>query len=156
VVAVYRRAAENTMTRLKEAFLSEHPMRALWKFSTDPACTALAGEFMAMANHRKAIRAEIASSTEDARKVLADALGAFPFDKGSDMRSPLGLTVLIAGISRLLVMETSLGISLGHGEARAIVENWIRQIEKDSAPRAKTRTQKPPQRTRRAAKASLR
>jgi AcrR family transcriptional regulator len=134
LIAVYRRAAEQTAQRLQDAIASARPLRALWKLSTDFECTALAMEFMAMANHRKAIRAEIARSSEQARRMQADALSNLNFGSETNTRSPLGLAVLIAGISRLLVMENSLGISLGHGEAKAFVKYWVNELEGEAKP----------------------
>jgi AcrR family transcriptional regulator len=128
-VAVYRRAAEKTTEQVRQAIRSDHPVRALWRVSNDPACTALAMEFMAMANHRKAIRAEIACSIEKFRRLQADALAQLPTEQRSDMPDPLGLTVLMAGISRLLVTERFLGVELGHHQARHIVGEWVRRLE---------------------------
>jgi AcrR family transcriptional regulator len=130
LVAVYRRAAGQTIERLKVAVLSDQPMRALWTISIDAACTALTMEFMAMANHRKAIRSEIVSSGEKARKLQADALSKLGIGNGEHQSSSLGITVLLTGISRLLVMEEALGLSSGHKEASAMVENWVRQLDK--------------------------
>jgi hypothetical protein len=44
---------------------------------------------------------------------------------------PVALTFFLAGISRFLLVEEAFGMSLGHGEAIAIVERYLRQLEGD-------------------------
>jgi AcrR family transcriptional regulator len=131
-VALYRRAAGNTLARLGDALASDQPLRAIWTLSTDATCTALAMEFMALANHRKVIRAEIARSVEELRTIHSEALKKGAVPAGWESYDPLGAAVVMAGVSRLLVMEDALGISLGHGAATAWVENWIRRMEHQS------------------------
>jgi AcrR family transcriptional regulator len=139
LVAVYRRAVERTQERFTEAVASKRPLRALWALSTDPSCTALAMEFMALANHRKVIRTEIARSAMCFRKMQADALKNLTRKSVANLCPPLGLTVLMAGISRVLVMEAALGIDAGHAEARGFVETWLRRWEPSRRPRPESR-----------------
>lgn len=136
LVAAYRRAVERTVADLQKRLASAHPLRALWSFGLDANCTALALEFMAMANHRKSIRAELASSSEAVRTMQAKALAQLPAGKRSPQMNAFGITVLMAGVSRLLVLEKTLGISVGHKQARAMVEDWIESNAPDSGARS--------------------
>lgn len=126
LVAAYRRGAEQSLERHREAALSENPLRALWALSADPSRTALAIEFMALANHRKAIGVEIARYAEEIRALQAAALARFLEDSPIDLGpcTPLAATVLLAGIARALVMEEGVGIRAGHEDTRAFVE-WL-------------------------------
>lgn len=126
LVEAYRRGAEQSLERHKEAALSENPLRALWTLSADPSRTALAMEFMALANHRKAIGVEIAHYAEQIRTVQAAALARFIEGARIDLGpcTPLAATVLLAGIARALVMEEGVGIRSGHEDTRAFVE-WL-------------------------------
>src|SRR5271165_3525108 len=63
-LAVHRRRVEEGLERQAQALESAQPLWALWDYSRDPRGTALTMEFIALANHRKAIRAEIAGSAE--------------------------------------------------------------------------------------------
>jgi TetR/AcrR family transcriptional regulator, regulator of autoinduction and epiphytic fitness len=144
LVAVYRRAVERTLERFTQAISSDNPVRALWTLNTDPACTALAMEFMALANHRKVIRTEIVRSAESYRKMQAAALSNLYQEKGLNACPPFGLAVLMAGISSVLVMEEALGISSGHAEARDFIETWLRRLEQGRKPGA--RPQRPSRR----------
>jgi hypothetical protein len=42
--------------------------------------------------------------------------------------SPECVSMLLTSISRNLIMESAVGISLGHDEARALVETYLKQI----------------------------
>ena len=60
LLAVSRRGAEESDRLMEEALRSDDPIRALWAYLTDTSRIAVALEFMALANHRKAVRAHMA------------------------------------------------------------------------------------------------
>ena len=89
-------------------------------------------EFSALANHRPAIRAEITAAAERIRAqqvaMLTDVLAAHGVTV--DDCPPVVAAVLIAGISLLLALEQgSLGMSSGHAETIAYVEEYLRRLE---------------------------
>jgi hypothetical protein len=89
-------------------------------------------EFAALANHRPAIREEIASVAERLRaqqvEVLADVLDRHGITV--DECPPVVAAILIAGISVLLALEQgSLGMSVGHAETITYVEEFLRRLE---------------------------
>jgi AcrR family transcriptional regulator len=141
LLAVYRRAAERNYARVSEALTSAQPLRALWMLSTDTTHTTLGVEFMALANHRKPIRLEIARNIERSRGLQAEVLARLLADQGQDQSvcPPAGLSLLIAGISRALVMEQALGIAAGHDELRSFVESWLQRLEQPRGPRKRGR-----------------
>lgn len=143
-ITVYRRAVDKVMERLEEALASRQPLRALWNFASDPSRNALAVELMALANHRKAIREEIALHTERTRQRQAEALATLVSRDLVDpaMCPPVGLALVMVGIARALTMESSFGITLGHAEARAFVERWIREQETRAEPQTATGLQR--------------
>lgn len=131
---LFRRRAEEGLRRQAEALSSPRPLRALWEFSTDPAAVALTVEFVALANHRKELRAEIARYAERFRHAQAEALAALAGRYGIDPEEfpPIALSMLMTSVSRVLVMEeAALGMSAGHAEAVAIVERYLRRYEGD-------------------------
>ena len=65
---VFRRRAEQGLEVLATALASPQPLWALWRFSTQPEATRLTMEFMGLANHRKALRAEIVYYAERFRQ----------------------------------------------------------------------------------------
>jgi hypothetical protein len=91
-------------------------------------------EFMALANHRKVIRKEIALFTERTRRRRAEALCEHLEMSAikPETCSAEGLSVLMIGIARTLVMEKGLGISMGHEDASVFVRWWLEHLEKRS------------------------
>ena len=131
LVALYQRAAERNIERVTKALASAKPLSELWALSTDQTRTTLAVEFMALANHRKRVRTEIAANIERSRAMQAEVVTRLLREQGMSLREfpPLAVSLAIAGISRALVMETALGVSSGHDETRAWVESWLRKLE---------------------------
>jgi AcrR family transcriptional regulator len=128
---VFRRRAEEGLVRLQEALDSDRPLHALWAHATDARGSALTMEFAALANHRKAIRAEIARYGEVFREHQAAGLAAALHRHGIDPATvpPLVLSFLLTGVSVVLVMEQALGMSAGHGETVDLVERHLRELE---------------------------
>ena len=131
LISLYHRAADETLSRLTKALASDKPLEQLWKLNMDAHRTVLAVEFLALANHRPAVRAEIALQAERFRSMQAGALARVFRDLslGPTVNIPRGVTVLLAGAARVLVMEDSLGVSAGHDDAHAIVDWLIERLE---------------------------
>jgi AcrR family transcriptional regulator len=126
LLAVYRRQSDRAMESLKDALALERPLAAIWRFNAERSRTALALEFMALANHRKVIRDEIASRAEVFRKLQTGALANVfrEVSAPSNVRLPEAVTVCLAGVARALVMEEGVGIRGGHSDAEALIE-WL-------------------------------
>lgn len=130
-LALYRRTVEQVITLLDEALESEQPLHSLWEFSSESSRKSLAIEFMALANHRKLIRKEIAYHHDRIREKHAAAFAKLADTKAIDPKvcTPLGLAVLMVGTARMLMLEQSVGISLGHADVRVFVEHLLDQFE---------------------------
>lgn len=135
-LALVRRGAERNLERQAAALASPRPLHALWEFSSDPAGTALTMEFMALASHRKAIRAELGSYAEQFRRLQAEALTEVLERYGIDVASfpPEALLVLMTSLSRLMVMEEMLGLTTGHAEMRELVARYLTRFEGGAGP----------------------
>ena len=129
-LALHKRGSEQSDQMVQAALDSEDPIRALWDFFTDTSRTAISLEFMALANHRKTLRKEMVKHSEIMRERQVEALTRLLGDKlaGDTRWSPAGLSVILAGIGRVLVMEGGLGVKGGHAEARAFVEQWLDEL----------------------------
>ena len=132
---VFRRRAEEGLQVQAQALQSPQPLWALWRFGTDPAFTRISMEFMALANHRKEMRAEIAYYAErfreEQRQAVTSALQRYGVDKNVP---PVVWTVLMTSLSRFLVLEQALGMSGGHAETCELVESHLRRLEGEPQP----------------------
>ena len=132
-LAAFRRRAEQGLAVQAQVLQAPQPLWALWRFSTDPAATAITMEFIALANHRKALKAEIAYYAErfreEQRKALTTILDRY--DVAPVKIPPLVWSVLMTSVSRVLVIEQALDMSAGHRETVEIVEDYLRHLEGD-------------------------
>lgn len=127
LVEVSRQGAEQSDRMIEEALASDDPLRALWGFFIDTSRVAMALEFMALANHRPAVRAYMAEHSEAMRNRQVEILRRLLGDRLERLAGfdPAGLSVVLAGIGRAIVMEAGLGVETGHAEAIRIVEGWL-------------------------------
>jgi hypothetical protein len=123
---------EGELEKLDQAASSPESLRNIWLSYQNPERTAIAVEFMALANHRSAIRDELARYTERARRQRAKVLeNLVDTDKlGPKTCSGEGLAVLMIGVARTLVQEKGLGIAVGHDDASAFVEWWLKKLKR--------------------------
>ena len=130
LIALFRRGADQSDEMLEAALTAPDPLRALWEFFADTSRTALTLEFMALANHRKTIRAFMVEHAEQMRERQVALLVRLLGDRlsGPDDCPPAGLSLVLAGIGRALIMEGGMGITKGHAEARAFVEGWLAKL----------------------------
>ena len=135
LLALVRRATARSQDAFARALASEKPLRAIWELSSDPDVTALTAEMMALANHRKAVRNELAEGARRLRQMQVAALGELLDQLGitNDVMRPDALMVLIASVSRVMVMEKSLGVSTGHENTLAMVEHYLAKSEDSPA-----------------------
>ncbi|BBX63401.1 TetR family transcriptional regulator [Mycobacterium saskatchewanense] len=137
---VFRRRAEEGLRVQARALQSPQPLWALWRFGTDPGFTRISMEFMALANHRKEMGAEIAYYAERFREQQREAVtaalqryGSATEQGGGDV-PPVVWTVLMTSLSRMLVLEQAIGMSAGHAETMELVESYLRRLEGEPQP----------------------
>jgi AcrR family transcriptional regulator len=132
-LAAFRRRGEAGLEAQAQVLQARQPLWALWRFSTDPAATTITSEFIALANHRKALKAEIAYYAErfreEQRKALSTVLDRYGIDRAEV--PAVVWSVLMTSISRVLVIEQALGMSAGHAEIVEFVERYLRRLEGD-------------------------
>ncbi len=130
LLAMSRRGADESDRMIEEALASPNPLRALWGFLTDTSRTAISLEFMAMANHREALRAHMAEHCEAMRRREVEVFTRLLGDRLDRELGipPTVLSLILTGIGRMLIMEGALGVTEGHAEARAYVENLLNRL----------------------------
>ena len=133
---MFRRQAEAGLVHQRELLSSARPLRALWEFNTESASTKFTVEIAALANHRKAIRAEIARYSELFRAAQLEVVSAV-VDRDKippEVCDPTALVVLMTAIARVMSMEKNLGFSLGHKETVAYMERRLDELESYATP----------------------
>ncbi|MGV0871586.1 TetR/AcrR family transcriptional regulator [Mycolicibacterium sp. XJ879] len=148
-IAAIRRYSARNLDFLNKTLekRADDPLRALWEYSWDEATGALMTEFMALGNHRKSIRAEIAAATESVRKVQLKALTA-KFGKNARLGGDLSLSallLLISGLPKFLNLEEGVGVKTAHAEVTKAFERFLDSVE-PPAPSANRKRAKPTRR----------
>jgi AcrR family transcriptional regulator len=138
-VAAIRRYSERNLESLRNglAARSDDLLHAMWEYSWDEATGALITEFMALGNHRKSIRSEIASVTERMRKIQTDALKK-KYGAGAVLAgdlSPGAVVLLVTGLPKFLNLEKGVGVKTAHAEVVRAFERYLDSIEPPAQPR---------------------
>ncbi len=112
---------------MRATLTDNDPLRTLWLINSDLRMTGLNTEFMALANHRKAIRAELKSYAERVRDIETAAVTVALRAAGMDLEEypPVAVSMIIAQIARSLCNESAVGVTLGHEELRAFMKRQL-------------------------------
>ena len=130
-VALFQRGAERSFERLGQALGSSQPLWGFWDLIHDRSGSASAMEFIALANHRKVIRDEIADYSRRFRRAQLDSLTQVLQRYGLDPEEwPASVVILgLSSLSRFMLIEEAFGVDVGHAETEAKVEDFIRRFE---------------------------
>lgn len=128
-LAVLREGAEANLARQREAAAAE-PLHALWRLNSTHGAR-LFMEFMALANHRKAIRSEIAAYAERFGDVEESVVAAAMKSHGADVDAfpPIVMSMIVTSLARIVLLERGLGITRGHAEAEAFIGRYLDRFE---------------------------
>jgi AcrR family transcriptional regulator len=131
LIEVFRRVATRSQERHTKALASEQPLWALWDLILDHTNAALNLEFLALGNHRKALRAEMKAASVRRRHMQFNALSKILAERGVDTERwpPEAVMLLIDGVARFMGEEDAYGVGLGHTQAIALVERLITEVE---------------------------
>jgi AcrR family transcriptional regulator len=128
---VFRRRADEDLPRFERAIAADGSLRNLWRLNADTRRARFTTEFVALAHHRSAIRAEIAHYAERFRAAQVEALSAALAEHGvdEDRLPPVVALLLMTGLSQVMALEGELGITAGHATTAEFVERTIEQLE---------------------------
>jgi TetR/AcrR family transcriptional regulator, transcriptional repressor for nem operon len=139
-LALLQRRTEQSHARLLAELDArpDEPLRIVWEFSTDETSASLLTEFMALANHRKAIRAAILETTVRTRQAQLEALHSRwdSYHEESGGLPPEGLLFLLHMIPKMMQLEESFGLATGHDDVLKFVKERLEAVEpRRSAPK---------------------
>jgi AcrR family transcriptional regulator len=140
---VFRRSADANLAAFEQAIAADGSLRNLWKLNADARAAAFTIEFVALGNHRKEIRAEIARYAERFRAAQMEAVTAALAELGIPKTElpPSVALLLMTGVAQVLALEEALGVSAGHDTTRKFVAKTISSLERQAgvSPRGRTR-----------------
>jgi AcrR family transcriptional regulator len=129
---VYRRRAEEGIARFAAAVDAHPALRTVWRLGIDLRGAAFNIEFVALANHRKAIRDEIAHYAQRFREMQLTAIAAILSEYGvsTDDCPPVVALLAMTGVTQVMALEAALGVTKGHSEMLEFVDGWIDETER--------------------------
>jgi AcrR family transcriptional regulator len=130
-VEVFRRATERGEQAVPSVSETEQPLWRAWDMARDFSSNALMNEFLALANHRKAIQSEIAAYWLRFRTNQIEELGEVLERHGWDRDTwpAESVLLLMVAAARFLHIEEAFGVDIGHAETVAMVERQLRELE---------------------------
>ncbi|MDD9371096.1 MAG: helix-turn-helix domain containing protein [Acidimicrobiales bacterium] len=128
---VFRRRADENIARFERSIAEDGSLRNLWRLNADPRGAAFRIEWVALANHRKAVRTEVARYAERFRDAQIDAVTAALAARGVDetQMPPIVALLLMTGIGQVLALEGGLGVTAGHDITLDYIEGKISELE---------------------------
>jgi AcrR family transcriptional regulator len=130
-IEVFRRRAEENLARVERALSGAASLRTLWELNADPRGTAFSIEFLAMAKHHKAIRAEVARYAERYRAAQLRAMDSALAAAHIPARElpPVVALLIMTGLSQVLSLEQALGVVAGHDETVTFVLDLVDRLD---------------------------
>jgi AcrR family transcriptional regulator len=130
IVDLFQRLSEREIARLELAAQSPRPLREVWDVCIHTTDARLVSQFMALANRIEGLRKEVVHFIEESRAIQVRALeqaaqrAAIP--SGLPAQS---LALLATSVALSMTREEQLGITSGHAEVRALIEDVIARYE---------------------------
>jgi AcrR family transcriptional regulator len=124
LVAVIRRSVGKAHERVKQELESNEPLRVLYQMAS--SVTSALFEFSALAMRSKAIKNELQRYTDEFRKIQSQAIARHLEQRGILPSIPPSATAfVINSVAHTLAVEAALGVSEGHSETKALMEEWL-------------------------------
>jgi AcrR family transcriptional regulator len=133
-LAVLRAGAETNLQHQRDAVANGEALHSLWRLNSAHGARLLM-EFMALANHRKTIRSEIAAYAERYRDLEETAVTLALRAHGVDLEAfpPVVMSMIVTSLARIVLLERGLGITRGHAQAEAFIERYLDRFETPSS-----------------------
>ncbi len=124
LIAVIRRSVGKMHEQVKQQLESEEPLRVIYQLGN--SMTSALFEFSAMAMRRKAIKAEMQRYMVEFRKIQAAAVQRHLDRRGIVPNiPPTAMAFVLNSVAHTLAFEAALGVTEGHSETRALMEEWL-------------------------------
>lgn len=130
VLACFQRRTARALAKLAADAASDHPVRAIWNTLSQASDGKLSFEFMALANHNAAIRAEVGRFMAESRRIETEAFAA-RMARGADLGpvTPAAAAFLLSNSALMLGREAATGIDVGHADLRELIDSLLAALD---------------------------
>jgi AcrR family transcriptional regulator len=130
-IEVFRRSAARMLGTQAEALASDQPLWALWDLIREQSNTTLNLEFLALGNHRQAVKDEMREFSVRFRRIQFDGLSEILDRYEIDTKEwpPEAVMLFMDGVGRFMGEERAYDLHLGHEHAIRVMERLIGRLE---------------------------
>jgi AcrR family transcriptional regulator len=137
--AVFRRRAEQILENLRRVMQADNILRSLWDYYRHPNESWFGMEFMALANHLEGIRVDIASYGAKFRELEMKAISRHFAASGlKHVAPPAVMSLVLTSLSRVMAREAALGLSVGHDDVEAFIDDYLRSFDNPAGVRERS------------------
>lgn len=131
-VEMFRRRAEESLERVAGSLDEDASLLSIWELTSNPMGARFNLEFAALANHRKAIRTELAEFADRFRQMQHDAVAArlAVLGIGPETVPPTVALLAMTGLAQIMSIERSFGCTTGHDETSGFVRDLLERLER--------------------------
>ena len=130
IIETFRQLCVRELELMSQALESERPLREVWNICIHTGDAPLISEFMALAHRIDGLQDEVISFIEKSRKLQITALTkALGRPKRTDQLQPAVIAMIATSLALALTREAELGISLGHRQTKAAIEQFFKEFE---------------------------
>lgn len=134
IVETFKRSSLRSLDHLREAVHSDRPLREFWDTGLHRMHPRLVVEFMALATRIDGLRTEVIHFIEESRRLQIQALTRTLAEKPhlSDLE-PATIAILATSTALTLLREEELGVTEGHAEIAAMIDEFLAAAEPEPA-----------------------
>lgn len=127
ILAVFQRSTAKYYRLHDEALSSRHPVRALWALNSNLPEGKRMTEYVALGKVYPALRETMRETGENFRRLQIEAIERIYAERGitEAFVGPRGLAMLMSAVARNYVIESEVGVSLGHDEVHALINRML-------------------------------
>lgn len=131
VVEVFRLSSAHYARLHEDAVSAPHPLRALWQLNSNMPEVKRLTEFIALAKQYPSLREEMRQAGADNRAVQIKAIDRIFAERNIDdtIYNPAAVVALMAAIARSFMLETDVGMTVGHAELHSLVERLLDRFD---------------------------
>lgn len=135
MVEAFRRLSKRELERFDQAMQAARPLHEIWGIAINTNDARLISEFMALANRSDGVKAEVIAFIEHSRRLQVEALTralarkAAKAGKAAPALPPVAASFLATSVGLALTREAALGVSMGHAEIEAVIEQFLSALE---------------------------
>jgi AcrR family transcriptional regulator len=113
------------------ALASESPLRAVWELNSNLPFVRRTMSFMALSAIHPGLREAMRRTGEEFRALHLREIERVFVKVGIDTQAfpPASVAMVMAAAARTLAMESTIGVSTGHQELRAVVDRFLAHAE---------------------------